>query len=74
MRTFVARATVSFDVYQTFEMSDELYKRAMTKYGNLDEYAAKELDGGNYEAQGITSGSEWIFRGVSETTRKEETR
>lgn len=68
MRTFVARATVSFDVYQSFEMSDDLYKRAMEKYGDLDEYAATELDGDNYEANIKASDSEWIFREVTETT------
>ena len=68
MRSFVARATVSFDVYQSFDLSDELYERAIKKYGDLDEYAAKELPGDEYEPGQLNEGSEWTFREVTETT------
>jgi len=72
MRSFLAKATISFDVIADFQLTDENYERAMTKYGDLDAFAANELKGEQYEALPNHDGSDWTFRGVMETTLKEE--
>ena len=72
MRSFLAKATVSFDVIASFDLTDENYARAMTKYGDLDAFAASELKGEQYESMPNGDGSEWTFRGVMETTLKEK--
>ena len=71
MRSFLARATVSFDVIAGFDMTDAEYKRAITKYGDLDAFASNELQGDAYES-GPQSESDWQFRGVMETTLTED--
>lgn len=71
MRSFLARATVSFDVIAGFELTDAEYKRAITKYGDLDAFAANEINGDLYES-GPQSESDWQLRGVMETTLKED--
>jgi hypothetical protein len=70
MRSFLARATVSFDVIASFELSDTEYKRAILKYGDLDAFASNEIPGDLYEA-GPGTENDFTFRGVMETTLKE---
>ena len=72
-RTFLARSTVSFDVVADFQLTPKEYKQAIKKYGDLDQYAASEIDGSRYEANPASeTGSDFAFRGVIETTLKEE--
>ena len=68
MRTFLARATIKFDVIASFELTDEEYTRAITKYGDLDAYAANELHGEAYNADPVEQKSSFNFRSVTETT------
>ena len=70
MRSFLARATVSFDVIAGFELTDAEYERAIAKYGDLDAFAANEIKGDLYEA-GPGTENDFTFRGVMETTLKE---
>ena len=71
MRNFLAKATVSFDVIAAFELTDAEYKRAITKYGDLDAFAANEINGDMYEA-GPGAENDFTFRAVMETTLKED--
>jgi|TARA_B110000240_G_C13259242_1_gene350882 hypothetical protein len=71
MRSFLAKATVSFDVIAGFELTDTEYKRAITKYGDLDTFAANEIKGDQYTA-GPESDSDFQFRAVMETTLKKK--
>ena len=73
-RTFQSRSTVSFDVVADFQLTPKEYKQAIKKYGDLDQYAASEIDGSRYEAIPALyeALSDFTFRGVIEITPKEE--
>jgi len=68
-RKFVAQATMSIDMEQTFELTEAEYEKAVEEYGNVWLYARDEIspNGGFTE---VPNSGDWNMWDVDEITEE----